>query len=360
MILLAIWALLITMSKMPNQRDLAAALHLNQATISLALRGDPSIPAKTRALVLKTARSMGYHPNSYISSLMAHVRAGRPLQDKGCIGLLVDDASPRTWLEQGAYRKYYEGITRRAEHLGFHTECFFLQAPQMSPARIDRILHARGINGLIITAPWLMTPQPLTMHWERYAAITTGYSWKAPNVDRVANDQYKNTLLAYEQLFQRGYRRIGFCLPPRHAEATLSRWLGGYAQCEQQFQGGPQIPTFFGTPADTAVAVFRDWLRRWKPEAIITLIGHEMDWFRELKLRIPEQIAMACVVRPIHSEYSGVEESNETIGEITVDLVSSQIFRNEFGLPAKPKLVLVEGHWVEGRTVATQKSVKVR
>ncbi|PAW76575.1 MAG: hypothetical protein B9S32_14450 [Verrucomicrobia bacterium Tous-C9LFEB] len=337
---------------MPNQRDIATALGLNQATVSLALRGDPSIPAKTRALVLEAARRLGYQPNSYISSLMAHVRAGRPLQDKGCIGLLVDSTSSRNWLEPDPYQKYYRGITRRAEQLGFHTECFFLQATGMNAPRIDRILHARGITGVIITAPWRSTPQPLVMHWERYAAITTGYSWKAPDVDRVANDQYKNVLIAYGQLFQRGYRRIGLCLPPRHAEATLSRWLGGYAQCEQQFQGGPQIPTFFGTPADTALTLFRGWLRKWKPEAIITLIGHEMEWLQELKLRVPEELAIVSVVRPAGSDFAGVEESNETIGEITVDLVSSQIFRNEFGLPEKPKLVLVEGHWVNGPTIA--------
>lgn len=336
---------------MATQQDIARNLRLNQGTISLALRGHASIPESTRERVRREAERIGYRPNSYVSSLMSHIRSGRPLKDKGCIAVIVDDKSEEDWFSRETYRKYHDGMIREAARLGFGLECFFLGARGMRPERVDEILYARGIRGLVLAAPCRAhKTEPVNVHWERYACVTTGYSWAQP-VDRVANDQYGNVLIAYAELIKRGYRRIGMSLSVENLRARGSRWLGGYAQSEQEHFGGQHMPVFFDSPEQPTVKAFGMWLREHRPDAIITLTGQELKWLRALKLCVPEDVGLVTVIRSHDSACTGVEESNELIGAITLEQVATQIMRNEKGLPVQVRLTLVEGKWVEGKTL---------
>jgi LacI family transcriptional regulator len=41
----------------------------------------------------------------------------------------------------------------------------------------------------------------------------------------------------------------------------------------------------------------------------------------------------------------------DRLGAAAVELLTGQLTRGELGLPADPRVVLVEGRWVEGRTL---------
>jgi hypothetical protein len=47
---------------------------------------------------------------------------------------------------------------------------------------------------------------------------------------------------------------------------------------------------------------------------------------------------------------SGIDQDNERVGAAAVDLVVEQLHGNNYGVPANPKTVLIEGHWRPGRT----------
>ncbi|WP_232766522.1 substrate-binding domain-containing protein [Geminisphaera colitermitum] len=282
---------------------------------------------------------------------MSHIRSGRPLRDKGCIAVLVDMRSEADWFSTETYRRYHDGMARQAEGLGFGLEFFFLGKQGMRPERVDEILYARGVRGLVLAAPFRgYTTRVVNVRWERYACVTTGYSWVQP-VDRVANDQYGNVLIAYAELIKRGYRRIGMILSMENLRARGSRWLGGYAQSEQEYFGGQRMPVFFYSPEQPAMKAFGAWLCEHRPEAVITLMGQELEWLHALKMRVPEDVGLVTVIRSHDSACTGVEERNELIGAITLEQVAAQIMRNEQGLPVQARLTLVEGEWVEGKTL---------
>ena len=344
---------------MANQRMIAKAVGVTQAAVSLAMRGDPSIPPATRKRILDCARELGYRPNSYVSALMAHVRSGRSPQDKGCIALLVNATSLTDWLgdkpekaRTGAetFRSQYQGIVARAEELGFRSETFFLEAPGMSAARIDRILYSRGIVGLILMPPITML-KDIEMTWSRYALGTIAYGWRKPAVDRVTTHHRHNVHAVFAQLLARGYKRIGVCLPPEAVTGVDLNWQAGFLLEKKLNKSLSSVPQFVGKPGVTPVSKFKNWLNRYKPDAIVSLIGHEMEWLNELGLVVPEDIGLACVNRPTNSTLSGIEENHDVIGAAVTDLVVAQITRNEFGFPAHPKLILIEGTWVEGDTL---------
>jgi LacI family transcriptional regulator len=334
---------------MPNQRTIAAALGLNQSTVSLALRDDPSVAPKTKARVLAEAKRVGYTPNSYVSSLMTHIRKGKPITEKGSIALLVDAESFDTWCQHEVHRNYRKGLLTRATELGFNTEPFYLQKKDLTAKRVDEILYNRGIRGVVLTAPWTHRRKDLNMQWDRYSSIVTGQSHGA-SLDQVTNDQHANAVLAYEELISRGYKRISLCLPAEEHSFSSSRWLGGFSQSEHIHFGKQRTPVFFGSPADTKLKVFTDWLKKNRPEVIITLVGHEMEWLNAAKIKVPDDLALVCLVKPPSSDYSGIAENNEQLGRTTLESVAYNIRHNQFGLPKYPRLTLIKGNWVDGTT----------
>lgn len=337
---------------MPNQRAIAAELGLNQASVSLALRGDPSIPEATRKRVAETAARLGYRPNAYVSSLMTHIRSGRPLRDKGCIALLFNQPSLGSEYNtlNRTFQRQFAGATRRAETLGFHTENFFLTAPGMNARRIHRILFTRGIRGIVLMAPGHRAAIE-GIDWRDFASATIAYSWTRPETHRVATDHRHHVDVAYQTLIERGFRRIGFCLAPEAVEGVNGAWTDRFLLWQSRLAYKQPVPLFVGKPGETPFSDFKRWFSATKPDALVTLIGHEHEWLDQMGLRTPDDLSLVCLNRPIGSRFSGMEENHEVIGTATVELVINHILHNEFGLPANPRLILIKGGWVEGETI---------
>jgi LacI family transcriptional regulator len=335
---------------MPNQRDLARALGVNQATISLALRGDPSISPRMRRRVRDAAARLGYRPNAYVAMLMSRIRAGRKSGEQGVIALVVDARSEADWHRVQSYRIYQQGVAARAAELGFRSECFFLRAPGMNAATLDRIFQARGIKGIIMAPPYRGN-RSLALDWSRYAGIGCGHGREAQQLDRVANDHAQNVLIAFHELAQLGYRRIGMCLGAGVAQSRGLKWMAGYLEAQAGLPARGRIPLFLDDGEDDILIHFRGWHKKWRPEVLLTLTGQEKRWLEAMKLRVPQDIGLACLVRQRGSGHAAIDEKNEVIGAAALELVVSQMTRNEYGPPLHPKLVLIEGQWVGGTSV---------
>lgn len=349
---------------MPNQRDIARVLGVNQATVSLALRGDRSISEKTIRRVRETAERLGYRPNAYVSSLMAHIRSGRRPSEEGVIALLVEARSLGEWHRVEAYRIFHDGISRRASELGFRVECFFLRAQGMSAALVDRILEARGIQGIILAPPYRGN-RAVDIRWERYAAVGMGHGWEPQELDRVANDHAQNILLAFEELARLGYRRIGVILGGQMALGGRGlKWIAGFLQAQQRLPAARRVPLFTDQAGCSGSKEFRHWFARHRPDVVLTLTGHEKAALDGMGIRVPDDVGFACLVCPRDSSFAGIDEKNEIIGATALELVASQIARNEFGVPSHPKLTLIDGRWVQGSSaparVATHRDEKNR
>lgn len=307
---------------MPNQREIARHLGLAQSTVSMALRNDPTIPRETCARVQAAAARLGYRPNPMVASLMEHIRAGRRVEERACIAILVDAASEAEWLRGGGlggqtYRLQYQGYREQAALRGYRTECFFLRAPGMTAARLDRIFAARGIAGVILAAPKRKDTPPPSLRWERYACATLSYSWQHPTVDRASTHFRHAADVVFYKLQKFGYRRPGMCLPTESVDGVDSNWKAGFLLWQDRqrtLPGRNRVPLFAGRPGPTPLSEFRAWLEHWKPDVLVGLIGHEREWLDTLGLRVPGDIAMVCLNRPIDpTPYAGIDENNITL-----------------------------------------------
>lgn len=334
---------------MPNQRAIASALKLTQATVSMALRGDPAISSATRDRVRAEAERQGYRPSPLVATLMEHIRAGKPVKDRGCIALLIDAANEKSWLQPGldTYREQLAGYRSRAELRGYRTEAFYLRSKGVTPETIDRQLYSRGIGGVILTAPKIPDGTMPGMRWERYALATISYTWERPLIDRVSSHHRHNMDVTFAEILRRGYKRIGFCLPRPAIAGVDANWMAGYLVGQSHLPRARRLTPFIGTVHDTPTAVFRDWLRRTRPDVIITLLGEEAEWMRRLSVDFG-QLGLACLNLSSSSNLSGIDENNKVVGQTACDIVVNQITHNERGLPSHPKVILVEGSWREG------------
>lgn len=112
-----------------------------------------------------------------------------------------------------------------------------------------------------------------------------------------------------------------------------------------------RLPIFVGSPEENSLPGFRRWLGRWKPDVLLTLYGHERQWLDTLGLSVPRDIGLACLIRPQGRLLAGIDDRYGAIGAATVELTASKIGFNHYGIPAIPRLILIEGRWVSGRSV---------
>lgn len=348
---------------MVSQKEIANALGITQAAVSRALRGDRGISTELRQKVRDTAESMGYHLNEHVSALMSNIRTRKKLTDKGGIGLLIEARNQKDWYAVETFRRFHQGVLQRGEELGFNIESFFLLEPNMRDARIDQILQARGIDGIILAPPGL-GKKPPDLQWERYATVVASKGWDTHDQNRVSCYQLQNYITAFNKLLQLGYTRIGTALDNSFVQKFQNRakWHTGYLECQHNLLKKDRIPVFtydalprqmaaYEKESQTLYAGFCKWFSKWQPEVIITLLGAEIKWLNKMGQDVPQDVGLVCLAQQSSSDTARIDEKPEALGAAALELVAGQIARNEFGFPPDPKTTLIEGCWVPGSTV---------
>lgn len=336
-----------------TQRDIAKALGITQATVSLVFRNSPRVSQAVKERVRKEAVRLGYRPNPYLAAVMSEVRTRRGPKDRGEIALIVDKASREEWFRQSeAFRLYHRGVAARSRELGFGVEAFYLKAPGMTERRIDEILQARGIQGVILGMPYSGNRR-LKLQWERYACVASGRGVAEQDCDRVCSDQVQNVKCALDNLRARGYSRAGMILPPvfTMGDEMGMQWALAYHGEQRKCPPKERIPLLVAKGWTDPVGPFRKWYLKWKPDAMLTLVGVEERWVREMKLKIPDQVGIACLVRPQGGHFAGIEPTGEEEGRVAVDRLVEKMAKNEYGIPQFPVQTVIEGKWRDGETV---------
>jgi LacI family transcriptional regulator len=338
-------------------KTIAEAAGVTPAAVSMALRNHPRIGAGTRERIQKIATSMGYQANPYVTALMAHVRQARPLTLHSSLAMIHTFPEKVMWTRNEPSRRLVKGIRERGAQLGFNAEMFWYYEPKTTPARLSRILRARGIRGVIFL-PWPQHTPTLELDWRWFAAATINYNVQSPGLHGVAEDFFGNVRMAFEELWCRGCRRIGFVCKEYHEPESRHRLVAAYMRLLSLYReaGAADIEVL-------ALAEWRKepvfaWYERWRPDAIITLDWDLGRWFPQAGVRVPEQLSVVLVNQcPNFPMFSGINPNYELLGAAAVDLIAEQINNNETGLPKSPKEVLVRGIWEEGTQVRPVKAV---
>jgi DNA-binding LacI/PurR family transcriptional regulator len=91
-------------------------------------------------------------------------------------------------------------------------------------------------------------------------------------------------------------------------------------------------------------------LLRHKPDVILTAAAQVPAMLQELGYRIPQDIGVAGASGDVPVD-AGINQHSEEIGRIAVEMLVKQININELGVPSAPCRILVESHWVDGKSL---------
>jgi DNA-binding LacI/PurR family transcriptional regulator len=330
-----------------RMQDIADRGGVSRMTVSLALRNDPRLAEKTRLRIQRLAEQMGYRPNPLVSALMTNLREGRKTGQKVRIGFVAHDRFRKV----AALRPFMEGAARRAEELGYHIERFWIGRDGAGARQLSRILYTRGVSGILLS-PLYEPEATLEFDWSLFAVGAIGYSMQSPGLHRAVNHHLHSMSLAVRQLHQAGYRRISLALPQSQDVRVEHNWLAGFLMQQHLFSDPPSYPAVL-LAHEWNESVFSRWFLEHRPDAVISIQLEVLDWLKRLKVDVPGDTGFVHLNwEPEYGPIAGVNQRSDLVGAAALELVVNQLHCNERGVPIHPRVVLIEGEWVEGTTVA--------
>jgi len=324
-------------------KQLAQECGLSVAGVSMALRGHPRVSAATRARVQALAERRGYRTNPLLRSVMSHVRSASSHRSWINIAFVWIEATPKSVRTDPFQQQTIHSVQQRAEQLGLRLEQFFLSEPGMTPARLEKILLARGISGVIFSPSSHIPNVRLPFDWSRFAVVIIGNTPWTPEFHRAAHHHYQGMRTALVEVDRLGYRRPG---------AVLMQNLNERARRtpEAAFLTHHPSPTqaaklIFRITGPRATSDFRKWLASAKPDCLLFPFfeGFTPDLGGiHLANRHPHAALDIFTAEGI----AGMHQDFEAIGTNAIDLLMTQLLHNDRGVPRRAKFVLAEGIWV--------------
>jgi LacI family transcriptional regulator len=311
----------------------------------------PRIRAAVKKQIRDLADRMGYRPDPTLTMLARNRFAAQDPVYRGTLAYLVntkEQVDNRLRLQM----RYLAAAKRQAELRGYQLSNFDL-ADYPSGEVASNVLYNRGVQGLII--PQMSRSVEPMLHatgWGRFAAVCCMLGWASTPFHIVRKDIFNDMRLLWREAVARGYQRIGGALFQHDpiAEDDYARYGASVAEQRQLIPARQRLPFLLGGPEDKAA--FLEWVKRVKPDAIISFIETPYGWLKSAGYKIPEDIAFACAfVEPGMELYAGVAALNDELAQTTVDFLATQIHQNQRGTPRIQQTLLLEPQWNEGVTM---------
>ncbi|WP_415907417.1 LacI family DNA-binding transcriptional regulator [Oleiharenicola sp. Vm1] len=334
---------------------IARELKVSKNTVSLALRHDPQIPPATRARVHAAAQRLGYARNPVVAHLMAELRKQAHGRSKHTLAVLNAHRERDAFRTHPTIPTYVAGIRRRAEAQGYGIDEFWLHDPQLDGPRLNRILRARGIRGVIVVG--LMEenrlPERFASTWRAHTCVVTGVRTHEPTLSFCCVDHHALVLQACERALALGYRRPALVIDERIDRLVEGRFTSGMMIGQLALPARDRVPAFTAVEAARGdPREFYAWLDREKPDVVFTLYRFVRRLIEARGVKIPRDLGLLQLERRAGDrDWAGMDQHNDRTGEAAVDMVISHLHNNECGVPEFPRATLIGASWQPGKTL---------
>lgn len=328
-------------------RDIAKEAGMHFTTVSLALRNSPRLNAKTRDRIQKLAEKMGYRPDPMLSALNAYRMTRRAVHYQGAIAWIHNWPRREDLYGCVEFNEYYLGACERAREQGYNVDEFWLQEPGMSIGKMHRILRARNIQGALL-APQPQSNKFLDLQYDEISAVAFGYSMRPAVLNLVTNHHYHTMGQLLDKVLERGYRRIGLCIPKDWNLKVDCAWQSTMLLFQEENSRLARIPIHWDNYKNTELTA---WMKTHRPDVVISS-NECAENLKAAGFRIPANVAFAGLFLSKDEPYlSGIHQNDRIIGHRAVDLLIGMLHRGETGIPETPVRLLVEGVWCPGKTL---------
>ena len=338
-------------------RSLAASLRLSRATVSAALRGTGRVAASTKHRVLEAAKKMGYRHNPLAGAVMSVLRRSRAGTFRGVIAA-VELLEPDRPGHGPFHSELLLGARERCTRFGFRLEHFGVGRAGLPMTRLNRILHSRGIHGLLLLPTW-HTANFSGLSWDRYAGIYTDYNLAEPNLHSICSDPYGVMKMALQRLHYLGYRRPGLMIDHERNERLHRRHTAAFHAFYPPAEHGKAVPAL--VTRELTRREFESWFRRYRPDVVLCHFTHVIDWMESCGARVPATHGFVCLnfinqQRPCAS----LDLQPREIGARGCELLIGQLHNNARGIPLQAARTTILPRWQEGPTVRPMRTKSTR
>ncbi len=338
-----------------THRDIARRLGCDKSTISLALRDHPRISAATRRRVRAAAEEMGYRPDPTLALLARHRWAGGASGKGAVLACLVGGTDPG----HDFRRKHLAALISRGHERGYRFAEFDLDA-YPSPRAISRVLHHRGIRGVIVGTRSEMLEPSGDFAWDQFTAVGCDASPPSLPIHRVEVDRCEGLRIAWQQAERRGYSRVGVALSAIDgvSEHHLARAANAQALESEMAGRGSRLSVYVeGSPSAGGLA---QWLARMRPDVVLGGSNEVLRRLRALGVRAPDDLGFVSLDADDDGDIAGVSLLHDEVARAALDLLIEQIHDNCQGLPRVRRRVVLDPIWRPGATLPHQKKTPCR
>jgi len=333
-------------------RDIAAEVGVSHVTVSLALRGDPRISAERRQEIASVAERLGYRPDPMLSSLSAYRQSKKPVEIQSALAWLNQWPNPRQLRSFQEFDAYWRGAHAYAEQLGYRLEEFVI-GKDMTAARLQQILLARNVRGILVP-PHSHGFDLAGFAWDQFSVVRLGVSVKQLRAHIVTSDQKNCAAMAFERMWEKGYRRIAYVTAHPFERNTGGNFRAGYLSGQDTHVNlrshlAPLTLSDTNRTADTRL--FRKWLRGTRPDAILCAIGFLPELLDAARCQVPEDVGVAALSLLDGHFDAGVDQNSLEVGRVAIATLAGLIQQHERGIPIYCRRILVEGRWVDGSSL---------
>ena len=337
----------------PTLHDIAREVGVSVMTVSRALRNAPRVAPETRARVQAVAAALGYEPDPDLARLMHRVRSRKTVRFSAVIAVIREEVPQDNLLGPSYQYVPIEAIRQRALGHGYAVEEFWLGREGLTPKRLQKILLARGIEGVIVSPQSLQLPCS-KLDYSPFASVAFGYAMREPALHMCAGNMTLGIQTAAEQLTARGYHRIGVAVTQWIVNRSQFGYSGGFFHFQQSLPAEDRIPLLLlpHNRIERGFAAFSKWMNENRPDVLISFDTHVPEWLSRLGLRVPEDIGF--VVHdwtPAMTSCAGIYQRRDHLAAAAVDLIVTQLSQHERGVPAVARQIMIPPQWINGPSV---------
>lgn len=333
----------------PKIEDIAAAAGVSKATVSRALRGEKGQSEATRKRIEELAAKMGYMPHPFISALMSNVRNRRPPKYSPVVAIV--HRLPYPGFKARNLDVLRDRLHSHVADRGYRAEDFYIGEDGLTSARLQEILRARGVKAVVFEQIFsALAHEGLDL--SEFSSVIVGSTPRQAEVHHVAVDQFTNVLTAADQVMKRGYKRIGLVVPQMVEDVLRFKREAALLLTQKQVQAKDRLQMFTAGMnfLGEQKQEFSAWLKKQKPDVILSNVVSMPIMLEELGVRVPKDMGFVHLGWHPSDEgkFAGInpqwDHAAVTAGNVVVD----QLSRNQFGNLPHPLLTLIQGTWQDG------------
>lgn len=296
-------------SKKMTIKDIAEIAGVSKSTVSRVIDGNPRISEDTRKRVFEIINKYGYNPNAAARNLAR--------QKTYAVGIVMPHGESDIYCTT-FFQELLKGIGSTVTEYNY--DVLITTGNPSEGEAINRLISTSKVDGIILLRSSVDDENIKLLIEHKFPFVLIGTCLETKDIYSVDNDNVRASYDLTNHMIETGKKRIAFIGGNENAVFTVMR-LEGYKKSlsengitiNQSYIKVGQFMEEYGYDSMKELMAYE-----MPPDAVIVMDDNmcmgAMRYLRETKVRIPDDIAVACFNDSVYTRYS-----RPSITAVTVD-----------------------------------------